>query len=295
MIEIIAMPLLGGVIGYITNDIAIKMLFRPRKAVYIGGFHIPFTPGLIPRQRERIAASIGNVISTQLLNRDTVINAITSDESLERVYSALMRVTENMKGNEKTVGEIIGSYVSDEDMEVYKNSISESIALTISSKINEADVGTKLAYSGIDMLKSKPGMGFLSLIISDDFVNKLGGIINNVLAEKAPEIIYEETGKYSEEILSMRVCDIITKHEDKIPVLLRGFIGLCRIIIEDNTDRILKLVNIEQIVVDKISSFDAMEMEQLIFGIMRKELKAIVYLGAVLGFLMGFINLIFFF
>ena len=50
--EMIMAPLVGGVIGYITNNLAIKMLFRPRKAIYIGKWHIPFTPGLIPKQKE---------------------------------------------------------------------------------------------------------------------------------------------------------------------------------------------------------------------------------------------------
>ena len=68
----IVAPLLGGVIGYITNDLAIRMLFRPRKAVYIGKFHVPFTPGLIPAQQGRIAQSIGDVVSGQLLNEETV-------------------------------------------------------------------------------------------------------------------------------------------------------------------------------------------------------------------------------
>ena len=39
------------------------MLFRPRKALYIGKFHVPFTPGLIPSQQGRIAVSIGEVVS----------------------------------------------------------------------------------------------------------------------------------------------------------------------------------------------------------------------------------------
>ncbi len=295
MIEIVAMPVLGGIIGYITNDIAIKMLFRPGRALYIGRLHIPFTPGLIPRQRERIAASIGNVISTQLLNRDAILNTVTSDENINRVYSAFMNLAENMKSNERRLEEIIEDHISHEDMDMYGRALQERITLAIASKINETDVGTRLAQSGIEMLKEKSGMGFLSMLIGDDLVSKLGGVINNVLREKAPEIIYDELGKASEDILSMRICDIITKYEDSIPGILRGFIGLCKIIIEENTDRILKLVNIEQIVFDKVSSFDAAELEQMIFGIMHKELKAIVYLGAVLGFIMGFINLIFLF
>ena len=45
-------PLLGSLIGYITNSLAVKMLFRPYRSLYIGKFHIPFTPGMIPKGRE---------------------------------------------------------------------------------------------------------------------------------------------------------------------------------------------------------------------------------------------------
>ena len=60
-----------------------------------------------------------------------------------------------------------------------------------------------------------------------------------------------------------------------------------------NMGKLLQAINIEQIVVDKINAFDAAQLETMIFGIMKRELNAIVYLGAVLGFLMGFINVLF--
>ena len=74
MIELsfIARPLVGAVIGYITNDIAIRMLFRPRTAKYIFGYKIPFTPGLIPKEKSRIASSIGDAISKNLMNREVL-------------------------------------------------------------------------------------------------------------------------------------------------------------------------------------------------------------------------------
>ena len=49
-------PLVGGVIGYVTNDIAIRMLFRPHTAKHIMGWRVPFTPGIIPKEKGRIAA-----------------------------------------------------------------------------------------------------------------------------------------------------------------------------------------------------------------------------------------------
>jgi uncharacterized membrane protein YheB (UPF0754 family) len=52
---LVAPPVVGGVIGYFTNDIAIKMLFRPYRPWYVGKQRVPFTPGLIPSNQERLA------------------------------------------------------------------------------------------------------------------------------------------------------------------------------------------------------------------------------------------------
>ena len=79
MLRTIAAPLMGGIIGYITNDLAIKMLFRPRKSVYIGKWHVPFTPGLIPSQKKRIAKSIGAMVSGKLLDGDIIREAALSE------------------------------------------------------------------------------------------------------------------------------------------------------------------------------------------------------------------------
>ena len=48
-LRLLAGPLIGAVIGYCTNYIAVKMLFRPLYPVKIGNWTLPFTPGIIPR------------------------------------------------------------------------------------------------------------------------------------------------------------------------------------------------------------------------------------------------------
>jgi uncharacterized membrane protein YheB (UPF0754 family) len=67
-------PILGGLIGYYTNDIAIKMLFRPYKPVYIFGKKVPFTPGLIPSNQERLGQNIANAIMKSLLTPEELQN-----------------------------------------------------------------------------------------------------------------------------------------------------------------------------------------------------------------------------
>ena len=62
--------------------------------------------------------------------------------------------------------------------------------------------------------------------------------------------------------------------------------------VKANISKVVEVIDIEGIVEEKVRSFDAIQLEQMIFGIMKKELNAIVNLGAILGFFMGFINLL---
>ncbi|WP_088240583.1 DUF445 domain-containing protein [Calothrix rhizosoleniae] len=83
-------PIAGGIIGYYTNDIAIKMLFRPYRAIYIGGRRIPFTPGLIPRNQARLAQNIANAIMDSLLTPEEIQNLARRLLQTERVEAAIL-------------------------------------------------------------------------------------------------------------------------------------------------------------------------------------------------------------
>jgi len=103
VIRIIIPLLVGAIIGYVTNDIAIKMLFHPRKAYYIGKVRVPFTPGLIPKEQSRITRSLGNAVSTQLLNSEIVLKLLTSDEMLEKIRTDVNGILENFSLSSKIV------------------------------------------------------------------------------------------------------------------------------------------------------------------------------------------------
>ena len=83
MWKYIATPLIGAVIGYVTNWIAVKMLFRPRKEIRVFGKRLPFTPGVIPRGQGRLARAVGNVVETQLLTPEYLGEKLLSKESEE--------------------------------------------------------------------------------------------------------------------------------------------------------------------------------------------------------------------
>ena len=73
-------PLLGAIIGYVTNRIAIKMLFRPLNPKRILGVRVPLTPGVIPRNRFDLARTIGRMVSEQLLSPQAIKEQLDSSE-----------------------------------------------------------------------------------------------------------------------------------------------------------------------------------------------------------------------
>ena len=73
-------PLLGAIIGYVTNRIAIKMLFRPLNPKRFLGIRVPLTPGVIPRNRFDLARTIGRMVSEQLLSPQALKEQLDSPE-----------------------------------------------------------------------------------------------------------------------------------------------------------------------------------------------------------------------
>ncbi|MBP7494590.1 MAG: DUF445 family protein [Spirochaetales bacterium] len=88
-VRILLPPLLGAIIGYVTNALAIRMLFRPLREYRIGPFRVPFTPGIIPRQRHRLAASIARMVSRELLTEDTLYKRLEEPLFRQRVFEKL--------------------------------------------------------------------------------------------------------------------------------------------------------------------------------------------------------------
>jgi uncharacterized membrane protein YheB (UPF0754 family) len=77
LLELSTPPLLGAFIGYMTNYVAIKMLFRPLHPWKIFGLRVPMTPGVIPLKRHQLAENIGEMVGEHLLTSQDVSRAIS--------------------------------------------------------------------------------------------------------------------------------------------------------------------------------------------------------------------------
>lgn len=62
---------------------------------------------------------------------------------------------------------------------------------------------------------------------------------------------------------------------------------------DKKSENFIQELNIPKVVEEKINEFDMAELEKMIMEIAKKELNALVWLGGLLGMLMGFVNLLF--
>lgn len=80
IIKFIIMVVIGGMIGYITNKVAIKMLFRPINPIKIGPIVLQ---GVFPKRKDQMAISLADTIESELLSKDVIIEAVMGDSDIE--------------------------------------------------------------------------------------------------------------------------------------------------------------------------------------------------------------------
>ncbi|GIN73840.1 UPF0754 membrane protein [Bacillus sp. J14TS2] len=69
---VLFMVVIGAIIGGFTNYLAIQMLFRPHRSIYIGKWQLPFTPGLIPKRQKELATQVGKLVVNHLVTPQSI-------------------------------------------------------------------------------------------------------------------------------------------------------------------------------------------------------------------------------
>lgn len=155
MLQFFIGPLVGGVIGYITNSLAIQMLFRPHQAVYMGKWRLPFTPGLIPKEKGRIAESIGSVVSGELLNNEVFMRTLTSQRMLDRIGSWFDRLWQRAENSSKTLRQKLYEIANPDLADGLIEDANQEIAQLVGDKLRHFDFGEEIARQCLQGMREK--------------------------------------------------------------------------------------------------------------------------------------------
>ncbi len=333
MIEWFIAPIVGGVIGLFTNALAIRMMFRPHEAKYLFGHRLPFTPGIIPKEKSRLASSVGQTISRELMNEAVMERSLLSEEMIEKIRSAIDTFFSTQRVNHETLRTFLGHYLTPDEVSRIAEKTCGDLTDQICSRLSDSDVGDRIAQVAVahvmdkmrhfgsgfgDALKDEGigrGGGFGDMLgrgirrlfgqsganattqfisaLAEPVERALAGHINEILHNNAHDIVSNLIGEESDSLLSQKMCDLLAGRDDDILQAREAIIGIYAKLIRDELPRILKAVDISRIIEDRINEMNIVDAEKIIFDVMNKELNAIILLGGALGFLMGFINCIF--
>ncbi|MFJ8515837.1 DUF445 domain-containing protein [Lysinibacillus xylanilyticus] len=210
LVTLIFMAVIGAAIGGVTNHLAIKMLFRPHKAIYIKNWRVPFTPGLIPKRRDELAKQLGLTVVNYLLTPETFRKKFFSKDIQEKVEQFVQtKVEEKIFTNDKTIQDWLSlagfsnmpatieqkvEAIVEGQFESVKNTLStKSIRTLLSADIqNTIDAKIPVAVDhilekGEDYFLSPEGELTIKAMIDDFLSSKgsLGGMINMFLGDSS--------------------------------------------------------------------------------------------------------------
>lgn len=233
---------LGAIIGGYTNHLAIKMLFRPHRPIYIGKFQVPFTPGLIPKRRDELAVQLGKMVVDHLLTPEGIGKKLTNEEFQASLVRWAQVEVDKVITNEQTLRDMLEkwnlTHVEEEATQKIEHVITEKIhaflaeyytytweqALphSVHEKVENAipNVASFILKRGISFFESEEGKARLSKMIDDFFasrgtlLNLVGMFLGNVsLVDRVqPEVIKFLGQDGTKQLLS----DVLQKEWEKL-------------------------------------------------------------------------------
>lgn len=294
-ISLIVGPLVGAAIGYCTNYIAVKMLFRPLRPIKIGNYTLPFTPGIIPKGKKRLGKAIGVAVGGTLLTDEALKETLLSNEMKEKVEKDAKLFWERQRQNETTVKETALRVIKQEQYDTTLESVENTITDKIVENLGEMNIGEIIAREGVKAIKQKVSGSFLGMMINDSLIESMSApivdAINAYIDENGQVIIFEKVSKQCEELSNAPIKDVLKLADavDVNHVIMKGYESF----VENELGKVLAKIDIASIIERKIDEMDVLELEELILMVMKKELNAVVNLGAIIGLVLGIINVFF--
>lgn len=295
--NIIAGPVIGAIIGYCTNYIAIKMMFRPFEAKKIGKFKVPFTPGIIPRRKESMAKAIGRVVEENLLNEDTVKNALLSDEVKSQIKAKIEQKIGRHRDDERTIEDIILNYVDGITYIEEVARIEEKLSEKVKNKLLDIDVGEIFSEKVVEIIQEKMNSNFIlnkfTGKVTETIKSPIKNAINKYFEEDGVSLINPAVKEGMKSVTGTTVGKIVQKVEKSGVDISDVVIKIYEDIINEKLKSILSSLKIGEIIENRIKNMHMIEVEALILKTIKKELNAVVNLGALIGFILGLLNVLF--
>ena len=147
IIRILILAVIGGLIGYITNVIAIKLIFRPINPIKIPILNIEII-GMIPKRKTEIATNIAKVVEEQFISVDEITDNIITEQDKQHIIDYIkvrvkLILSEKMTLIPSTIRNLVQNYVSEiieDEIREGIDELSEEMIIKTKNRINIKEI-----------------------------------------------------------------------------------------------------------------------------------------------------------
>ena len=275
---------MSAVIGIFTNYIAVKMLFRPYREKHIGKLHIPFTPGIMPRRQGALAKALGRMISESLVRTEDLKRALLSDEISHTIAKGVLAFPSIRVSGEALFGE---SYEGKRDV------VLDLLTDRILDGILAMDVGEVIANEAAATVSGFAARNpLVGMFVNDAMIAQLSAPIG----EKVVDFLH---GDGREKLRAALVLEVeafenkpVAEWVNDAESFERVIVGLYRRLVDKYASSISSQFHIAEIVEAKVNAMPPEALEALMLAVMKKELNAVIWLGGIIGVVLGALSLV---
>jgi len=284
-------PVIASIIGYGTNYVAVKMLFHPRKEVKFLGKTLPFTPGAIPKGQPRLAKAVGDVVGNTLITKEDITQKLLD----KKVESSITDKISEVLNIELKQGVMSLAKMDDERYNALKTKITATVTDKIMAAVLDFQIGKVISAEAGKTVREKLTNPMIRMLINDELIDTLtrvvGDEVQKYVDKNGPVYISAMVSKKIDEIqdrTGMSLLEGVNITKDKIDEAVSQVYHNA---VNKAVEEIFSMINISKIIEDKINAMDIEELENIVIRVMKKELDTIVNLGAVIGLLLGIVNM----
>lgn len=247
---------ISGLIGFLTNRIAIMMLFRPMKKRPLLGH------GLIPAHKDRIAKRLATSVSDDLINPELIQKKLEQSGAISRYRNQVVGTVNNVLL-----------------MPEFRTDLKRWLSSTLNDLISDKEFRDRLAIGIADEIERSTSDSTIDHAALKAYLflrgHHIQDLVDNALL-KLPE-------KFEKEIT------MIDRYLDKLPDVIENSSTSIDKFASILLDRLIRQLDVEKIVEENLRNYDEEKLERMIKGATNEQLHTIQYLGAVLGTIGGFV------
>ncbi len=278
---------IGGVIGYITNDIAIKMLFRPHKPVYIGRFRLPLTPGIVPKHKDTLAVLLGREVEEKFFGADDLELIFRSDAFTDAVAGSL---TDMLYAKESTLCLALERAEASPGAGPLITSAKAELCAQINAALIRFDFTPVIEAAARDAVSGRLPRGVAGDAIAA-LAPSLSDGIRKYLSENGDEIIPALVDEMITDFADRPVSQISASVCPDRDLMHTMIAGLYRSFMALYIRRIVESIDVGGSITDKVRQMDTRDIEALVLSVVNREFRYVVWLGGLLGMIIGAVNI----